>query len=1426
MKKIFFLAFFLCCFAVCGWAAIDANCSFSPANMYPGQTSTLTIRLQNSALVPVTSVAFTNVFPNGVFVAGTPNITSTTGGSVTSSNGASAGRVTLSGGMIPASDGTNPGVATITIDVTSNIKGSYINNIAAGSVTAIQSGSAIATTQDAKATLTVVITNVSVAVSYGLQSGSTGYVQGNEITTKTITITNPNAVPLTGLAFTDNIGTIGGIIRAIAGSGTSTCGSATVAITSLPSTISGYGTTSKVDVSGGTIPANASCTVTFNIETSRDPNAPYDPTSTANRWNRINNGAIVTSEGATNPTLIDQPVATASGLKVAESFTPTGVNPVLGQTSVLRYTFTNYNTTPITGDFSDALPSSPAQLVATANGTNTCGGTLSNTGSTVFLTGASIPGATAQQAGIQFGTCYIEFTVAPPIVGTYVNDLPAGTVGTNQYDTTTDSLTADDGVINVNKTWVKGTIYQGDANTLRLTFSNKSTTLTVSAINLLDDLNTMSVAPYTTRNYFRVGNGATTNACSNAVINAPPSGATIRITGVTLAPSATCTIIIPIDSAGDVYPVGSSPTGNHTNTIPIGNITYDIQGGLSNVSYNQAVAATVTVRESVRIFNTASPMITGPLGITRVTTEIDNYSGDNFSWNAIHLLNPLPTGYTVDATPNIVNTCGGTVTAVPGSNTITLNGGIMPTGSAKCSFTVTVKAPALTPPATSDTKGDTIPADAHDAASPYFSAYRITSDGNVEWNNLENYLFTNVNLTVQASAVTINKEFLPIAINGGAVTRVRITFANTLANAVALSGVALTDNFSSTDIKIYANPNAVFGDASGVANSNGCTGGTSNAPAGATSASLSNATIAAGTTCTWQFNVTAYKGGNHINTINAMAVTSNEGITNSNTISATLTVGRQVNVGKGFSPSSISVGDTATLTLYFYNTNTAGNDETGSATALKDLLPVGMHVAGSGTTTCSGGVVSTGIDGTTGQDYVALAGGVFPAESTCTLTIPVTVTTAGSFTNTIAAAALTTVSGAQNPDAAKATLTAVSKATITKAFASTTVRPNVFTRVTFILTNPNSSALTGASFSDTLTSGIVVATPPTTSSTCANASITATPGASSFSVSGATIPASSNCNVIFYVTGSTAGTYPNQTTGVLADQYATVGNPSNTVNLTIVPPPTLVKQFLSGGVVTTTATPNSPVTVKLTLTNPASLSSSFANAISLTDIFPTSPGAMVVAPTPNVSTTCAGLIVRNGSNTTLLAAGDTGVALSNGTINANSSCTVSFDVVATLAGNYTNTTSVLTTDTGTTAVASANLSLSASPALSLTKTCTNPANCQTATQQPGTDLTWSIVVTNTGGASAQNTIVTDKIPTNTDFKLGSALFSGPSGSSAIIEYSSDSGATWTYVPVSAGGGAAAGYDRSVTNLRWKVSPAISNTSPNNTATLTFQSKIR
>ncbi|MFV0389931.1 MAG: beta strand repeat-containing protein [Pyrinomonadaceae bacterium] len=138
------------------------------------------------------------------------------------------------------------------------------------------------------------------------------------------------------------------------------------------------------------------------------------------------------------------------------------------------------------------------------------------------------------------------------------------------------------------------------------------------------------------------------------------------------------------------------------------------------------------------------------------------------------------------------------------------------------------------------------------------------------------------------------------------------------------------------------------------------------------------------------------------------------------------------------------------------------------------------------------------------------------------------------------------------------------------------------------------------------------------------------------------------------------------------------------------------------------------------------------------------------------------------------------------------------------------------------------------PIVVLTKDCILPTDCTTAAQVPGTDLEYKIKFKNTGTSDALNLIVFDRVPKFTDFKLGSAAVNtATTGLTVVIEYSNDfdplnpSSATWTYSPMSGGGGAISGYDRNVKGVRWRISSgSLPNTSPNNEGDVSFVVRIQ
>ena len=118
---------------------------------------------------------------------------------------------------------------------------------------------------------------------------------------------------------------------------------------------------------------------------------------------------------------------------------------------------------------------------------------------------------------------------------------------------------------------------------------------------------------------------------------------------------------------------------------------------------------------------------------------------------------------------------------------------------------------------------------------------------------------------------------------------------------------------------------------------------------------------------------------------------------------------------KAFSPATIATGDTSTLTITLTNPNAV---TVGSA-AFTDTYPFRLVNAASpaGTTTCAGGTVTA----TAGGSSLTLSGGTLPASGSCTVTVQVTSSTAGSYANSLGSGAVASASGS-NAAAASATL--------------------------------------------------------------------------------------------------------------------------------------------------------------------------------------------------------------------------------------------------------------------------------------------------------------------------------------------------------------------------------------------------------------------
>ena len=239
-------------------------------------------------------------------------------------------------------------------------------------------------------------------------------------------------------------------------------------------------------------------------------------------------------------------------------------------------------------------------------------------------------------------------------------------------------------------------------------------------------------------------------------------------------------------------------------------------------------------------------------------------------------------------------------------------------------------------------------------------------------------------------------------------------------------------------------------------------------------------------------------------------------------------------VTEAFSPSTVGTKVTSNLTVTFNNSNGFALTQT----EFFATLPSAITASSSGSTTCGGAAVSLAAGGSS----IALTGGVIPANGSCTITVPVTSTAVGSYTSNIAANALTTGPAGGNTATATATLAVTTPAapTVAESFAPTSVSTNSKSTLTITLSNPNAYPLSGAALTDSLPSGLSMASTPAASSTCSG-SVSAT--TSSVTLTGGTLPASASCTITLSVSSGTTGTYTNT---LAASALTTSQNAGNT----------------------------------------------------------------------------------------------------------------------------------------------------------------------------------------------------------------------------------------------------------------------------------------
>jgi LPXTG-site transpeptidase (sortase) family protein len=466
-----------------------------------------------------------------------------------------------------------------------------------------------------------------------------------------ITLQNPKSIPYTGVNFTDNLPpplTAQSVAE-------NTCGG-TVSIT--PAT--------TVNLTGGIIPAGSpaspgTCTITVVVT------VPADTPEGILR-NSIPAGSLTTDQGVGNllPGNANVTITTVN-MSGTKSFSPSTISA--GGTSRLRIEIVAPNDTNLTNvSIRDDLPAGVTVSDSTVT-TTRCGTrppldvSAPVGGSSILLTGGLI------QAGDR---CRIDILVTSSTTGVHTNTIPPENVTNNENRRLSSNLTATLTVVS-NGTLaievVKGfnplTVFGGSSSTMSIELINPGN-VTLTGIAFTDNMPSGMILANPVN--FNVG------TCSGTLAGTPGSNS-FSFSGGGLAPLTRCTLTLSATM---------TVNGNLTNTIPAGAVT--TANGISNAD---PVEATLTNLQgaSVGKYFSPNPIAAGSFSLLTITIQNTGAIG----LTGMGLSDSLPAGLLIagGSAPVPVNHCGGTFTAIPGTQLIQLRDGSL-AGNSSCTMVVAI----------------------------------------------------------------------------------------------------------------------------------------------------------------------------------------------------------------------------------------------------------------------------------------------------------------------------------------------------------------------------------------------------------------------------------------------------------------------------------------------------------------------------------------------------------------------------------------------------------------------------------------------------------------------------------------------------------------------------------------------------------------
>ncbi|MDO6514854.1 SdrD B-like domain-containing protein [Neptuniibacter sp. 2_MG-2023] len=1230
--------------------------SFSSSNIVlGGDPETLTVELRNTNPVDLEGFSITDTFPmlggNAIIkVAAVPNATASCnngGASPTFSPNSGDGSITVTG-TIPAKSGGSNGLCTITVDIeAATTDGDYTTGAQTNTInrsTDFSNDIGLPAQSNATADITV-ISPLNVNKSFAHSS-----LSNNQTDSFTITLTNSGNTDLTVNEFEDSP------IDGVDNDNTSGLRVSNQLTTCSGGAVTAIDNDTGIKLTGGVIPAGGSCSITVEfVGTVASAGVPITYT------NLIPEGAVDVGDPAIVSRTRSASILVADDLRVLKSASPTKAAPG----SPVKYTittqnFTNSNINNVT--IKDSLPAGMTFLAGTI-GSNNFTPILSGTGCSGLTVNSALgdtdadfvigtlPTRTDENTPGQCSVTFWAMTDSAAVDGSSTqNTLEAGDVCYNAGANCNQSSTSSSGSTAVETTVASATkrfdgtqnqtLSEGTITTLTFIISN------ISA-NPLTNVSLSDTFPTDGSGQLQVASPANASStCGPATITATPGATSVSMNGAIVparedtgtGASGSCSLSVDVIGPAGVYP----------NTAQVAGTQTFANGVTDTLDPFDTDTATLTYLSALSANKEFSPSAISSGGTSTVRITLNNTSDTQLT-NA-SLVDNLPSGMTLANPVNAYTTCAGSSSfssANPGDSSISFTGANI-AGNGSCDVLFDVVATGSSNWINTLAAGD------------------ITADGGIRNTTAVNATLTFVAATNIAVAKTTNPSTLAFP---GQESQLTVTLTNGTAET---TGLKVVDYFTVDGLSGSAANGMVVATTPGLTTD--CPNGVLSAESGGESVAISGVSLPANGSCTFSVNITAKTVGGITNIIPVGAVVTDQGLTNNGAATTSLTTQSNIGVTKEFTPAVIEPGERSRLRVTLHNATPLSINEV----SVTDTLPANVTVPASPNpqTSCLGGVVnysSNSVSLTSGS----LAGTVGTTVSTCYLEIDVTTNTGGTYVNTIPAGAVVATSGgssATNEEPASAELFAKEPLVTHVAFKDQTLdagNPAGFTTdsattlagtpatMTIYIENPNDEAVSGMNLVDALPSGVTIAPTPNASTTCIDGAVNATAAGTSVQLSGATLGATSSCTVSVDVISNVSGSYVNDIDSSEITTNEGVSNEEGTAaELIIATPPAVLKEFNpavipSGGV--------STLTINFTNEN----SSAITLSSIFTDELPTSPGAMLVATTPNLSTDCtlASVTANAGANS---------VSYANGASIPAGGCSISVDVTATAAGEHVN----------------------------------------------------------------------------------------------------------------------------------------------------------